>query len=214
MRELVPGLRLLEPADYRRMPWKNGRGTTTEIAVFPADAGLNGKPFDWRVSMADVETDGEFSAFPGCDRTILLAEGGGMELSFDAAPPQRIEERYKPFRFKGEWHTRCRLLDGAVRDFNVMSFRQRCSHEVEIPWYAGLPRGLPAGSPWLLHVLKGNLTVANGSLPVAEIAQGESLISDHGNSGYELRSSANTTDTVVVLVLFNPVTTFSRNLPR
>lgn len=132
MRELALGVQRLGPADYRRMRWKNGRGWTTEIAVHPADADLNGKPFDWRVSLAEVESDGEFSAFPGYDRTILLAEGAGMELSFDAAPARRITEPYVPFRFKGEWRANCRLLDGPVWDFNVMSARGKYQHHCEI----------------------------------------------------------------------------------
>jgi uncharacterized protein len=64
MHELALGIRLLQPGDYRRMPWKNGQGTTTEIAVSPKDAGLEGKSFDWRVSIATVEKDCEFSRFP------------------------------------------------------------------------------------------------------------------------------------------------------
>lgn len=123
MRELSRGIRLLQLEDYRRMPWKNGLGISHEIAVFPADAGLNGKSFDWRVSLAEVQTDCEFSLFPGYDRTIMLTEGGGVELSFDLAPPLRIEQHYEPFKFKGEWQTRCRLLDGPVRDFNVITAR-------------------------------------------------------------------------------------------
>ncbi|WP_431460998.1 HutD family protein, partial [Klebsiella pneumoniae] len=33
-------MRILRAADYRSMPWKNGGGVTTEIAVSPAGAGL------------------------------------------------------------------------------------------------------------------------------------------------------------------------------
>jgi environmental stress-induced protein Ves len=47
------------------MPWKNGGGETTEIAVFPDGAGLS--DFDWRVSMARVDGDGPFSSFPGIE---------------------------------------------------------------------------------------------------------------------------------------------------
>ncbi|TIV74879.1 MAG: HutD family protein, partial [Mesorhizobium sp.] len=32
-------MRILRAADYRVMPWKNGGGTTTEIAVSPDGAG-------------------------------------------------------------------------------------------------------------------------------------------------------------------------------
>jgi environmental stress-induced protein Ves len=123
---------MLKPVDYRRMRWKNAGGWTTEIAVSPPDSGLNGKPFDWRVSLAEVESEGEFSAFPGYDRTILLAAGAGMQLSFDAAPPQRLAERYRPFSFKGEWRSHCRLLNGPVRDFNVMTARAGWRHRCEI----------------------------------------------------------------------------------
>ncbi len=71
-------VRLLTPADFHPMPWKNGAGRTTEIAVYPPGASLDA--FLWRVSIADVERDGPFSRFPGIDRTIVLLEGGGMRL--------------------------------------------------------------------------------------------------------------------------------------
>ena len=57
-------VRLLTPNDYRSMPWKNGAGRTTEIAVHPAGAALDA--FAWRVSIADIERDGPFSRFPAC----------------------------------------------------------------------------------------------------------------------------------------------------
>src|SRR4029077_2512621 len=71
-------VRLLTPNDYRSMPWKNGAGRTTEIAVHPPGAALDA--FAWRVSIADVEQDGPFSRFPGIDRTIVLLGGSGMRL--------------------------------------------------------------------------------------------------------------------------------------
>ena len=87
-------VKLLGPADYRTMPWRNGRGTTRELAVFPADSALDGRPFAWRVSIADVKSDCEFSVFPGYDRSLMLMEGAGMELVFDAAPMAVIRDRY------------------------------------------------------------------------------------------------------------------------
>lgn len=125
--------RLLGPADYRSMPWKNGRGVTTELAIHPAEAGLNGAPFDWRMSMADVTEDGEFSRFPGYDRSLVVAQGAGMELDFDnASAPLRLAGPGQMACFSGDWLTRGRLLDGPVRDFNVMSARTRIHHECEV----------------------------------------------------------------------------------
>jgi len=110
------------------MPWKNGMGFTTELAVHPAGSSLDG--FDWRLSMADVVSDGDFSLFPGYDRTLMLATGRGIELDFAAASaPQRLRRPGQSAQFSGDWPTRCHLLDGPIRDFNVMSARDRVQHE-------------------------------------------------------------------------------------
>ena len=71
-------MRLLPAAGHRRMPWKNGGGETVEIAISPADAGLDG--FDWRLSMATVATDGPFSVFPGIDRSLAVIRGAGIQF--------------------------------------------------------------------------------------------------------------------------------------
>ena len=57
-------LRLLPPAEHRRVRWKNGGGWTTELARAPAEG--EGE-FDWRISIAEVDVDGEFSRFPGIE---------------------------------------------------------------------------------------------------------------------------------------------------
>jgi environmental stress-induced protein Ves len=125
--------RLLGPADYKLMPWKNGRGATTELAIFPLHADLKDRPFDWRISMADVVEDGDFSVFPGYERTLVVLEGEGMELSFDgASAPARLAGPGTGTAFSGDWRTQGRLLGGPVRDFNVMSARSRVHHQCEV----------------------------------------------------------------------------------
>lgn len=177
MHDLGKGLRLLGPDDYRRMRWKNGQGWTTEIAVSPVDAGLNGKPFDWRISMADIEEDGEFSSFPGYDRTILVAEGKGMELNFDAAPSQRLAEPYVPFGFRGEWHTRCRLLNSPVRDFNVMSARARWQHHCDIARGGKVTPARDRHAEILIaHCLRGHTEISGPAGLQYELQAQETLI--------------------------------------
>ena len=109
--------RVLSPADFRRMPWKNGGGTTTEIAVHPPGAGL--ESFAWRVSMADVDRDGPFSLFPGVDRTLVLLEGGGMRLAGDGEPLE-LRTPFEPIDFSGDLPLMCTLVAGPVRDFNLL----------------------------------------------------------------------------------------------
>ncbi|HEY3949962.1 HutD family protein, partial [Phenylobacterium sp.] len=52
-------LTLLRAADRAPQPWKNGGGLTWPVAVSPEGAGLDG--FDWRLSLALVESGGPFS---------------------------------------------------------------------------------------------------------------------------------------------------------
>jgi environmental stress-induced protein Ves len=115
--------RLLKRTDHRRMPWKNGGGETIEIAVGPNGAGLD--DFDWRVSLAHVERDGPFSAFPGIDRTLSLVEGNGIVLSFDHGEAVAMTVESAPFSFAGDVAVQGHLMDGAVVDLNVMTRRGR-----------------------------------------------------------------------------------------
>src|SRR4051812_32376902 len=65
-------IKLLSPLAYRVLPWKNGGGSTTEIAVDPE--GATWEVFNWRVAIADIGGSGSFSSFPGIDRSILLLD--------------------------------------------------------------------------------------------------------------------------------------------
>jgi len=118
----------LPASGYRAMPWKNGQGITHEIAREPA----TGDSFLWRLSIAEVAADGDFSLFPGIARTISLIEGVGMELDFTQAPGKRIDRPFRPFDFSGDWHCRCRLIKGPIRDFNLMVDRSRVKAETTV----------------------------------------------------------------------------------
>ncbi len=120
-------LRVLRPADYTRMPWKNGGGTTTELAVHPSGATAD---YDWRISIADIESNGPFSTFEGYDRYIALLEGVGMELRFNGDESERLERRLHFVKFAGERRTEGVLLAGKVRDFNVIYRRDAIRAEV------------------------------------------------------------------------------------
>ncbi|MGH7186208.1 MAG: HutD/Ves family protein, partial [Pseudomonadota bacterium] len=111
--------RPLRPKDYQVMPWKNGGGVTTEIwkAVSPAGEML------WRLSIADVGRDSPFSPFPGIDRTIMVIEGNGMELTVEGFGTRQLDRPFEPFAFSGDAKTTCRLIDGPIRDFNLMVMR-------------------------------------------------------------------------------------------
>jgi environmental stress-induced protein Ves len=109
-------IRHLTAKDYQRMPWKNGQGSTTQLISAPAVDGN----FHWRLSIAEVGQSGPFSDFSGYDRIITLIEGKGMVLTFNGSMKRRIDQAFAPLPFDGGWQTDCQLIDGPLRDFNLM----------------------------------------------------------------------------------------------
>ncbi|MBD8553712.1 HutD family protein [Rhizobium sp. CFBP 8762] len=122
-------MQILRAQDYRRMPWKNGAGETTEIAVFPAGADISA--FDWRISMATVSEDGLFSIFPGIDRTLSILDGEGMALDIDGKHKAMLTRDSAPLAFAADMPVEARLTAGPILDLNVMTRRGRFSHTVE-----------------------------------------------------------------------------------
>jgi environmental stress-induced protein Ves len=118
---------LLSVAERGTMPWKNGGGVTSEIAVHPAGAALG--DFDWRISCAKVDRPGPFSRFPGVDRTIVILEGE-LELTV-AGRPVLLSPESAPFDFSGDADSSGAPRAGSVRDLNVMTRRTRCTARVQ-----------------------------------------------------------------------------------
>ncbi|MCG5240330.1 HutD/Ves family protein [Azospirillum doebereinerae] len=150
---MPPVLTLLTPADGRRVPWRNGLGLTTEIALEAVDGGR----FLWRVSVADVAAAGPFSAFPGYDRLIAVVEGPGMRLTVDGAAPVERRRMESAFAFPGEAAVDCTLLGGPIRDFNLML--DRATAKGAVTMLAGPLAHAAEADAVLVHALAGTLTV-------------------------------------------------------
>ena len=95
-------------------PWRNRGGVTRELLAWP-DA------TDWRlrISVADIAADGPFSAFPGVRRWFTLLSGEGVALDFPDHP-LTLRPGDAPLAFDGAAAPGCRLMDGPVRDLNLM----------------------------------------------------------------------------------------------
>lgn len=117
------------PIDYRTMLWKNGQGSTTELLIEPTDAGLD--DFDWRISCANIQADGDFSCFRGVDRSLLVMSGTGVGLNFNQQVTLALTPESAALTFVGEDEVQAALLDGSITDFNVMTRRSRWSHVLE-----------------------------------------------------------------------------------
>ncbi|CAN5923463.1 hypothetical protein BH11MYX4_BH11MYX4_45960 [soil metagenome] len=151
-------MRRLVPAEYRRMPWRNGGGTTTEILVEPG----SGERFVHRVSVADVASDGPFSRFEGYDRHIMLLSGDGMTLDCGSHGVIDLRAPFVPRAFSGDWDVHGALVAGPVRDFNLIVDRARASSSLEVRLLElreALP--CPPGSTCIVHIIDGELSNAS-----------------------------------------------------
>ena len=166
-------MQIIKAETYRQVPWKNGGGTTAEITVFPPEATV--ADFDWRLSMADVASDGPFSTFPCIDRTLTLLEGQGMDLAIEGQGDVRLNDRTPPLAFPGDVPVMARLVDGPIRDLNVMTRRERFVHTVEAIELDGR-RDVPVeGGTALLFCREGHAEV-NG----AALGRFDTLVSEPG----------------------------------
>jgi len=166
----MPPIRLA-PGDYRVMPWKNGGGTTSELAVHPPGAGLD--DFLWRVSVADVAASGPFSAFAGIERTIMLLAGAPMTLRGPAGTATLT--RHVPHRFAGEDAVEGILSAGPVRDFNVMARRGRVQSDVAV-LRAGRHASTARNGALLIYCAEGSAQAAIGTGAPVALAAGETLL--------------------------------------
>ncbi|WP_213064698.1 HutD/Ves family protein [Acinetobacter seifertii] len=107
-------IELIRADQYTKMLWKNGAGFTLEIARSQGEA-----DFEWRISMADVTTSGPFSLFPNKQRIISVLDGQGMVLHVDDLPAKTLNQG-DIFAFHGESQVQSELVDGAIRDLNLI----------------------------------------------------------------------------------------------
>lgn len=151
-------MKKLTSEHYRSMPWKNGLGTTIELVVFPEYAQLDN--FFWRISRAQVVADSDFSQFPDIDRTLALLQGNGMRLNVNGQRCQ-LDQQNNMVSFPGDAKTHAELLNGPISDFNLMSRRLVCSHQLS-HWEGESLRQLPINTVFLFCAEgTGKLATAN-----------------------------------------------------
>jgi environmental stress-induced protein Ves len=124
----------LPAAQHASLPWKNGLGVSRIIASDPP-----GAPYDtlaWQVSSTGIPADCPFSSLPGLDRIFMVIEGAGVELkSVDEHGAKHTHPvlPLRPYAFRGDWRTDCRLLDGPVSVFNVIVRRGVAKASLSLP---------------------------------------------------------------------------------
>ncbi len=101
-------------AQCPEQPWRNGGGSTQELLAWPT-------PAAWllRLSVAKIERDGPFSAYPGVQRWFVVLQGAGVRLQLPsgahtAGPSSGV------LAFDGAEAPNCVLIDGPTLDLNLM----------------------------------------------------------------------------------------------
>ena len=159
---------IIEPANFHAMPWRNGLGTTIELLKQDLP---DGDGFAWRLSMAEVTTNGAFSNFSGYDRTLLLLDGKGLTLDCDGAS-HRLENPLQLARFSGDDQTIATLHDGPVKDFNIMVQRQHCSARVSSAIHPDESTLDVDGDILLVYAVDGELSLSGPEISVPSIPAG------------------------------------------
>ena len=124
------GLVLIPRASQPVMPWANGGGSTRQVAIEPPDGSLP-RGFHWRISIAQVASDGPFSHLPGIDRSLWLLSGAGMRLDVDGREVV-LDRALQRLDARGETPIVCRLLAGPCEDLNVMVARDRVGADANV----------------------------------------------------------------------------------
>jgi uncharacterized protein len=108
-------LHLVPLAQAIEQPWRNGGGRTHLLLAWP-------RPNEWlvRVSIADIESDGPFSAFPGVQRWFQVLAGAGVRLAWPDGEDAELQPESPPRCFDGGTPPQATLSAGSTRDLNLM----------------------------------------------------------------------------------------------
>lgn len=115
-------LQIIAPKEFKTIPWKNGLGETTELLI---NDGGNLESFDWRLSIASVVNDGIFSDFSGYQRNLVLISGEGINLEHDENTQDSLSNLLDIASFEGASKTYGNLVNGPIKDFNIITSKQK-----------------------------------------------------------------------------------------
>ncbi|MBK9669686.1 HutD family protein [Thermomonas sp.] len=159
-----PSSQVLRAGGYRRMRWKNDAGWTSEILKVHDGEERDTNDWAWRLSIAEIESDAPFSAFPGVERVLVLLSGNGLRLRFDDGESHALRPPHDQLRFAGERAAFGELIDGPTRDFNLMWKRDLADAALwHRPLVGSMVVFVEPAETWAVHVLAGQARFADES---------------------------------------------------
>ena len=135
------GARLLTRKDYRRVKWKNGQGTSEEVAVFPEDATAQNGEFLWRLRAAPlVEAKSVFSVYAGYERCLTLIEGDKLKLLFKSGAREVQLKQGEVCQFSGNEEISCETSPVPSKDLGLIFKRGAVKAEFSVMTIGVKPR--------------------------------------------------------------------------
>jgi len=184
-------IRTVRLGDVAPQAWRNGGGRTRELLAWPS-ADL----WSLRISVAEIDRDGPFSAYPGVQRWFAVVDGAGVELSFEAGDIA-CRRGDAPLSFDGRVAPGCRLLKGPTRDLNLMARHGRSTLQA-------VRRGEVWEDAWML---RGLYTTVAGEWQAgtgAHAVQAGMLLWVSGSGAADLDSSGRATRRSAAAWRFEP----------
>ncbi|MEY4615594.1 MAG: hypothetical protein RJB66_554 [Pseudomonadota bacterium] len=147
---------LLKASNYRKMPWKNKKGVTSEIYIHPQESNLENLNFEFRLSSAPIIEDTVFSKFSGFERILIPIRGSGFMLN------GHIYEKFEAAHFAGDADTHCDLIEGEVLDLGLIYDPQFMQAQVKlINFEKSLKITTSKDSIFLVYILTGSARIGD-----------------------------------------------------
>jgi uncharacterized protein len=156
--------------EFERQRWANERGWTREIFRSPATG-----PFDWRLSIAEIDHDCSFSRYPAHDRVLVLLHGAGIRLRIDDGRDERVLPPHGRIEFPGAAAVDCDLIDGPVRAFNLIFDPVKAAVELlHRPLVGPMVFFDTPRTDWLIYLAQGHAELRIGGDRIT-LATGDAL---------------------------------------
>lgn len=178
-------IEVITPEHWQTQRWQNGGGITHQL--YRQD---DGQGLLWRLSIAEVASDGPFSRFDNIDRIILLLDGAGFCLHGVGANPQVVDTPLKPFSFAGETAIHCSLVNGAVRDFNLMTRRGAAQAQLQVLTIGSAVQTLLLSAQTFIYIASGSANAVLGAKHIT-LKTSHTLSLNNGTDSLQLSSNDN-----------------------
>ena len=154
-------MKVLPSQYFTKGRWRNGMGTSWEIATDPEGSGDAG--FRWRMALAQIDGSVPFSHYENIDRIFTLIKGDGLDLTLEGRPKLQIADCFVPHAFPGDVKTDCNLHGGPCVALNLFFDRLKFTASAQV-FKLSKPSSFVATDTIIAFALRGSFELSSGSI--------------------------------------------------